>query len=238
MKKTIGLFLMISSFFFLSGINYSQLPVSFVIKVCEIAEKEAYTPLKKILPKRNKEFIQTKYNFVKRVPSTYEELFDSVCVGFPELINEDIVLVMKKIKTTMQARPYNVFGKIKYKIYLNSDKNFKGIHFQDIPQKAKIGIIAHEMCHILDYKHKSKIELLKTGIRFLSKEGRAKYEKSIDILTIKKGFGSHLKAWAHFAMYDSNASDKYKAFKKYYYLKPKEIEWVHFIFSRCGLILL
>jgi len=93
-------------------------------------------------------------NFVSGVPSKYLEIFDSICYYFPELSNEDITLVLKKIKTTMQAKPTNLLGKVKYIIVINNDVEFVGIKFDNIPHTAKIGIIAHELCHILDYKNK------------------------------------------------------------------------------------
>jgi len=70
----------------------------------------------------------------------------------------------------------------------------------------------------------NKLDLLQTGIGMLSRRGRAKYEKSIDLLTIKKGFGSELKDWAQFSVFDSKANPEYKEFKKTYYLNPKEID--------------
>jgi len=49
------------------------------------------------------------------------------------------------------------------------------------------------------------------------------YEKSIDYLTIKKGFGWQLWQWSDYALNHSNATESYKDFKRKNYLNPDEI---------------
>jgi len=162
--------------------------------------------------------------FIKGVPDKYKVYFGIVCRNYSELKNENIVLKFKKIKTTMQARPVRIFGKRKYKICINNNENYEGIKFDDIPFNAKIGIIAHEMAHILDYKNKKAKELANTLMKILNKKERIAYERTVDSLTVVKGFGYQLRDWAQFAMYESSAVDEYKQFKKDTYMNPAEID--------------
>lgn len=168
--------------------------------------------------------MQKRENFVKNVPDSLMGVFNVVCSGFNELNKENITLVYRRINTTMRARPSKVFGKRKYLIIINNDTTFQGIMFHDIPEEARIGIVAHEMSHILDYSTKTNFEILKTGLNYMSGSGQKKYEKAIDLLTIQKGFGRELKAWAQFSMFDSEASESYKLFKRKNYLTPNEID--------------
>ena len=145
---------------------------------------------------------------------------------FPELKNIKFEILQKPLSTTMQARPNvnSFFGKKRsYTVFINNDPNFEGIQFKDIPFNAKIGIICHELCHLLDYEQKSKGQIIQTGIRFLSTQGRASYEKSIDYAVIEKGAGWQLYDWAYYAINQSKASPEYKEFKKQNYLQPSEI---------------
>ncbi|MEI7596538.1 MAG: hypothetical protein WCK02_12375 [Bacteroidota bacterium] len=159
------------------------------------------------------------------------EIFNQVneAISFyPELTNTEIKFVFANIKTTMAARP-NVlsllFNKRKYNIFINNMKSNKfGILFNDVPEKAQIGLIAHELAHILDYEHKSLMKIIKTGILYLSRKHRSKYEKETDIETIKHGAGWHLFEYTLFILNSKIVSDKYRLFIKRYYLQPDEIK--------------
>lgn len=164
------------------------------------------------------------YNYINAVPKKYYHLFNEVCFYFPELKNETIELQLNNISTTMQARPKSILKLNSYVVVINSDIKFKGIQFDDVPPNAKLGIIAHELCHLLDYKNKSIVKLAQTGIGFIFSNGRIKYERAIDLMTIKKGFGKELKDWSQYSIYDSKANEDYKQFKKTNYLNPSEIE--------------
>lgn len=162
--------------------------------------------------------------FLQDVPEKYIVLFNIVCPRFPELAHEQVVFRLKRIGTTMAARPSFAFWKRKYYVTINNHKGFDGIHFDEIPFNAQIGLIAHELCHILDYKYKTRFQLIKTGLQLLSRKGKMTFEKTIDLLTIYKGFGYQLKDWAQYAMFDGKATPEYKNFKKIHYLNPDQID--------------
>jgi hypothetical protein len=165
-------------------------------------------------------------NYVTNVPDKYKGIFGLVCSKFPELKNEKIVFTYERIQTTMQSNPIVKFPfKIeKYEVSINESKTFDGVKFEKTPLNAQIGILAHEFCHIIDYSQKNKCEILGLGVSYLWKSERIEYEREIDKLTILKGFGYQLKDWAQYAMYDSDAIESYKEFKRKNYLKPEEIE--------------
>ena len=50
------------------------------------------------------------------------------------------------------------------------------------------------------------------------------YEKAVDYLVIKKGFGHQLRDWSHFVLNHDSLTDKYKKTKEIYYLDPEEID--------------
>ena len=164
-----------------------------------------------------------KYNCVKNVPEAYQALFGFVCRYFPELKNEDITFKTGDINTTMQTRPALSF-KRKYVIILNKNSSRTGVRFDEIPVPAKIGLLAHELSHILDYKDKNFFQLLCLVPKILSKKGNRAYERGIDKLTIAKGFGLYLKEWAKYTMFNEHISSEYKTLKINNYLSPREID--------------
>jgi len=165
--------------------------------------------------------------FIKNVPPKFEKQFTIICKAFSELKKEPIRLVFKRIPMTMQARP-NIWalliGKRDYMILVNNKSSNNGIIFEDIPFNGQVGIIAHELCHILDYQNKSIWSIIKTGLMYLNPRKKEAYEKSTDYLAVKKGFGLQLHAWSKFALYEAPIKKKYRKIKEKFYLKPEVIE--------------
>lgn len=153
-------------------------------------------------------------------------LIKDILKFFPEIPPDIIELRFTRIQTSMACKPIlkNILRKKrKYEIIINNDSKGVEIPFDEIPFQAKIGIIAHELGHILDYQSKSLLQLIKTGLLYIFRI-QEKYEKSIDYLTIKKGFGWQVLAWSDYAFNHSNASESYLKFKDKYYFNPKEIK--------------
>ncbi len=163
------------------------------------------------------------------IPEKYRCQFGLAFKYYPELRNAKIEFQFKHVSTTLQAQPIiaSLFGKqVRYKIIVNDDPEFEGILFDSIPFNGQVGIIAHELAHILDYTNKTRCGIISTGFKYLFKGYKRRYEKSIDYLVILKGLGWQLYDWAHFAMIDSKATKEYKQFKMDYYLESEEIEQI------------
>ncbi len=155
-----------------------------------------------------------------------EMLIQQMLNFFPEIAKNSVVLKYKSIRTSMACKPVlkEIFNKKRrYEIIINNDSKNVEIPFDEIPFQAKIGIIAHELGHVLDYQNKSVFQLIKTGLLYII-GNQEKYEKSIDYLTIKKGFGWQVLAWSDYAFNHSNASVSYLEFKDKYYFNPEEIK--------------
>lgn len=183
-------------------------------------------------------FLLIKINFFGQVNSNIfenlnvpPELKESATIAFgfyPELKNVNIEIVYADIKTTMATRPviFSMFSKHrKYKIFVDTtvENNF-GILVAEVPLNAKIGLFGHEFAHILDYENKSNFEILKIGKTYVTKGDIRSFEIYIDHLTIEKGLGFYLHAWAEYVLTQSSASESYKAYKRKNYLSPEEIQ--------------
>ena len=165
--------------------------------------------------------------FISNVPKRLEKVFAVVCEYFPELQNDNISLKFQSISMTMQARPniWTLFGgKREYFLFVNTERSRNGLLLEDIPFNAQLGIISHELSHVLDYHFKTNWEIIKTGLWYLKKRNQEDYEKAIDYLVIKKGLGHQLKEWSAFVLNHSSLTDKYKKTKETYYLRPEDID--------------
>lgn len=132
------------------------------------------------------------------------------------------------ISTTLNARPafWSLFGKRenrRYIIRINNRENFKGIYNHDVPPLAQQGLWFHELMHIKDYQSRSFWGIMHRGVQYLSHEGRKLFEHEIDKMVVTNGYGEALYNWAQYIMFESPASDKYKAYKQSVYLTPAQI---------------
>lgn len=147
---------------------------------------------------------------------------------FADLHNCRIKIKCKKIRTTMAARP-NFLSLLlgrrnrRYLIVVNSRAVFKGVRLQNVPQKARVGLFAHELMHIRDYESRKIRGVIERGIQYLTHKGKIQVEHYTDGLTIAAGFGHQLYHWASYVLHDSDASDEYKAYKEKVYMTPVRI---------------
>jgi len=149
---------------------------------------------------------------------------------FPELKNIVIEFVLDDIKTTMETRPqinYSLGFNIKrrYIIYVDSIVKLNyGVLINEVPFNALIGLIGHELSHIVDYENRGILNLVSLLFKYSDLEFKEHFEKFIDLQTINKGLAWQLYDWADFSMCTSNASEQYKRFKMAFYMEPDEIK--------------
>jgi hypothetical protein len=148
---------------------------------------------------------------------------------FPELINTEISFQYKQIATTMAARPVpsSLFKHTRsYVIYINSDVSKKGgVSFLELNLKQRVGIIAHELAHILDFEKRNNLSVISCGLLYkcLNTYHR-NLERATDEVVIAKGLGNELYAFTDYVLNQSKASEQYIQFKKKNYLLPEEIK--------------
>jgi hypothetical protein len=147
---------------------------------------------------------------------------------FPELKNTYISFEYKKIKTTMSTRPHIgqfLLRNRTYVIYINSHaKEIGGVSFEELGLQEQIGIIAHELSHIVDYQSRKSLSMLKCGVYYsFFDHYHRDLERNTDMLVIKKGLAHQLYAFSNYVLNKSSASVQYKEFKRKNYLLPEEI---------------
>ncbi len=178
----------------------------------------------------NEKLVAFKASFGKNktIPKEFEEQTFIALSYYPELKESHIEFIRTNIKTTMACRPiassltrrYNR----EYVISIDNDDEKKGVILDDVPFNAQIGVIGHELAHIIDYENKGTVSIAKLGIDYATGNYPPEFEKSVDKLTIQRGLGWQLFDWADFVLNKSKASKEYKEFKRKSYLTPEEIK--------------
>jgi len=174
-----------------------------------------------------KEFVE-----IRKIPPKFELPVLTALSFFPELKQSSIFFKQQKIRTTLNARPkifsliFNKKNRRKYVVRINNRprENTVTLTENKVPFNALVGLFGHEFCHFVDYKNKNICGIVKRLLAYTNIQGKEKFEKEIDTLTIERGLGWQAYDWMFYVLNYSNATEKYKSYKKQIYLEPHEIK--------------
>ena len=170
--------------------------------------------------------LRSNFGMHKTLPEKYELEALVALSYFPELEQSTINFKIKKIRSTMAARPAGIQflrgkGKRKYNVILNNSN--PEVPLDSASFNAKIGIIGHEFAHIVDYENKSTLKLISNAFGYANSKFRAKFEKDTDRRTISHGLFWQCFDFSSFAFHYHKANPRYLEYKRKYYLSPEEI---------------
>ena len=167
----------------------------------------------------------------KTLPADYEHSILAALMYYPNLEDTRIDFKKRSLTTTMAALPTvrSIFRSPenrRYSIIINHKKNKrKAPLLKDVPFEARVGVIGHELAHIVDYNRKSGIRLVGNGIAYsVSNSFKRNLEHRIDRITVNKGLGEGLFAFRLFVEQEANTTDRYRRFKDKIYLSSADIE--------------
>jgi hypothetical protein len=72
------------------------------------------------------------------------------------------------------------------------------ITFEHLPENARVGILGHELSHVVDFSKKTMWQAFKTAIGHLSKHYIDSLEYLTDKICIQHGLGKELEAWSSY----------------------------------------
>jgi hypothetical protein len=148
--------------------------------------------------------------------------------SFYELKGITIDVKRKNIKTLMAARPKAnfLFRKNKnreYVILISKKQNMNArVLYMQMSNRALIGVLGHELSHIVCYSQKSNLEMIFFGIKYVF--NKKEIEVDTDIMAINKGFGKQILEFNQYIHHSSRTNKKYLRKKNRYYLSSNEIE--------------
>ncbi len=153
---------------------------------------------------------------------------EEVLEHYPELDGLKIEVQEAAMKTSLSCRPkfsslFKRKAKRTYVIRIDVREKDSTVTILDAQDEARIGVLGHEIAHIVDFQQRNFFGILGRGFNYLSKKSKEKYEKEIDLITIEHGLGYELYCWSDLVLNRSKATYKYKEFKREIYLEPQEI---------------
>lgn len=196
-----------------------------------VVQGQPITPWKVYVAADTTQFVARLDTSKINVPANFKAQTYLALAHYPELQGTRIKLKYAKQKTSMSARPHACFlikrrSKRRYVIRIDESlgKKQDGILLEDVPFNAQVGVIGHELAHVLDYSGKSSIGIAIVGFRYLFPSYRRKMEHYTDELTLAHGLGYQLYDWANFVFTESDCGENYRNYKQKYYYREHEIE--------------
>ncbi len=139
----------------------------------------------------------------KSYPQEMEQQVLTALAYYPELKDTKIIFRFKKRNTPLTSRPrfFHVFKGKKNRAYVitistKTKDAFAPILFHNLPYNAQIGVLAHEIGHIVTYKKKSSFQILGIAFKLLNAKFVDRFEYDTDLTAIAHGMGHQLYDWS------------------------------------------
>lgn len=167
----------------------------------------------------------------KVIPGIYRNVILAALSHYPELRRTRIIFRLKsRHPYPYSARPslssfFKKAAEREYIITLRENARAPVLHalLKNLPQKARIGILGHELAHVTQYNSLNRLALFKTALQFFIPSCRRETERQADRICIEHGLREELYEHAVHIRSIPGYAEKRKKINKYYLL-PAEIE--------------
>lgn len=110
-----------------------------------------------------------------------------------------------------------------FTIAINDDEQKTGVTFKNVSFNAQVGLIGHELAHVVEFRNMTNAGIAIWGLGYLSSKNRKRIERYTDETEINHGLGWQLHEWTNIILESPKTTARYKKMKQTYYLQPKEI---------------
>ena len=170
----------------------------------------------------------------KGLPEGFEVAAAIAYSAFPELKDVQVDMVLTQGGAPMESTVgiASLVGSRKnrrYRVLLNNaqDSYFDPILLRSLPFDAQVGILAHELGHIVYYHDLNVLEFGKWGLEYLRDDDfRATHERTTDLMPVYHGLGSQIYQYAWYIRKDSTCRELYEGAKDFldtYYMTDEEL---------------
>ena len=136
----------------------------------------------------------------KTIVPKFEEVITIALQHFPELKNTPIRFIERKrfhFTAASLVNLWSLFGPRPKRIYTIILSNkvppaFDHGRFDRLPQKYQIGLLCHELAHVVDYQQRNIFKIIRILLLYIFPWGRRDFERSVDIIGIKHGMWPYI----------------------------------------------
>lgn len=145
------------------------------------------------------------YGKNKIIPKPFEKQIIYALSFFPELVNDKIEFaIVKGDDNIIATRPLfsSVFKRSSNRSYIvtiqDSSRSRRLPSFVFANANGQVGILGHELCHIVYFKNRTGLGLIGLGINHISTRFMDRFENKTDSMDIERGLGYQLIDWSDF----------------------------------------
>ena len=145
-----------------------------------------------------------KFSVNKEIPEQYQKPILTALSHFPELKDVHIIFRIRKQYTPLTTKPdlASVFKRKNYRTYIITISNqtidtLKRLLFENLAFEEQVGVIGHELSHVVDFNSKNFPQTVGIGIGHTSKKYLDKMEFNTDRICIQHGLGQYLLAYSN-----------------------------------------
>ncbi|MEO0570807.1 MAG: hypothetical protein AAF039_03810 [Bacteroidota bacterium] len=180
------------------------------------------TPMEHYVPDDFKVDYHKQFAKKKKIPERIQSQALIALSHFQELKDTRITFRLRKRKTPLTSRP-RIFSSLlpkgwrSYVITISTEtiEEFAPILFEKLPYNAQIGVLGHEIAHIVGYKEKSTFQLLGLPFKLSNAEFVDEFEFHTDKTAINHGLGYQLLDWSIFVQKSLHVNRWFGAFKDF-----------------------
>jgi hypothetical protein len=150
------------------------------------------------------EFLQ-QFTYRKEIPKEIEHPVLEALSHYPELRDVRIKFIIKEQYATLTTRPTMESmlmpeGHREYVITISKKTipKLTPLLFQNLPAGAQVGIIGHELAHVVDFSSNSLAQDVKKVVGHLSAAYMDNMEFNTDRICIEHGLGAYLEQWSSY----------------------------------------
>lgn len=143
------------------------------------------------------------YGKNKEIPDQYKRPILTALSHFPELKNVHIVFRLKKAYAPLVTKPNfaGVFKRKDHRTYIITISNqtidtLTRLLFKNLTFEEQVGVIGHELSHVVDFNSKNFPQTVANGFGHLSKKYIDRMEFNTDRICIIHGLGKYLEAYS------------------------------------------
>ena len=144
-----------------------------------------------------------KFRNKKEIPQQFEKPILTALSYFPELKEVHIIFKIKKARTGLATKPdfSGVFQRKNHRTYIITISNetidtLRPLLLQNLTFEQQVGVIGHELSHVVDFNSQNFPQTIGVGIGHISKRYLDKMEFNTDRICIQHGLGKYLLAYS------------------------------------------
>jgi hypothetical protein len=139
----------------------------------------------------------------KEIPSAFEKPILKALSYFPELRDIHIIFRIQKAYTPLSTKPafISMFKRKNHRTYIITISNktidtLTHLLYQNLDFEEQVGIMGHELSHVVDFNNKNFLQSAGNAVGHLSKKFVDRMEYHTDLICIQHGLGKYLEAYS------------------------------------------